>query len=220
MMPKLNWVARIAKTLKLTALSFGLFWGSAIVPSIGHAAPIGNASFGIGGAFTLPSGSHLGNTNSIFISNGGMITVSQDDYAGDLSGLVIVGLTTGTLRDLPTLATGIFAPITGFITLSSGVTVDLNTLTVMGQGGPAPGFINIAGNAVINAPGFFDPTPGVLTFTGNSSDNATFTLAITTSANTPAGVPEPLSLALLGLGLLALFVIARRRSVTPSQLAL
>ncbi len=206
-------ISQIANSLKKAAVAGGLLTGlmltAPMLASNASAAPIGNASFGIGGAFTLPSGADLSNTNSIFISNGGMIVVSAPAFL-DLAGLATLGMT-GTLQDLPNISG--FTPINGFITLSSGVSVDLATLAINGQAGPIPGFINLSGNAIINAPGF-DATAAQLTFTGTSSDNRSFTLAVTTSITSepPAeGVPEPMSLALLGVGVFALFAMGRYR---------
>lgn len=171
---------------------------SALAPAA-NAAPIGFASFGIGGAFSLPAGTHLGNTNSIFVGNGGAIIVTQGDI-GDLSGLINFG-NSGTLADIPSLSS--FSPIAGYLTLGSGVSLDLNSITVNSQSGPTPGFLNISGQGVLHAPGF-DPTDARVSWTGTTSDNQSFTLALHTS------VPEPLSVALLGLGLLAVFFSRRR----------
>src|SRR5438128_1652212 len=77
----------VLSTLKKIAIAAGLMTGLALAAPGAEAAPIGNASFGIGGAFSLPSGSNLGNTNSIFIANGGMIVVTAPDTM-DLVGLV------------------------------------------------------------------------------------------------------------------------------------
>ena len=205
--------AQMKTSWKQLAVAASLLGSVVLGSSAASAAPIGNASFGIGGAFNITSGSNLGNTNSIFIANGGMILVTAPDTM-DLAGIVNLGQT-GTLADLPNLSG--FTPITNYLTLSSGVAIDLNTLTVVSQTGPIPGFINISGNVVVHAPGF-DSTSGVLTFTGNSSDNNSFTLAVTTSVATPPSqVPEPLSLSLLGLGLLGMFYVIRRQRSTLSM---
>ncbi|MGE4062920.1 MAG: PEP-CTERM sorting domain-containing protein [Rhodospirillaceae bacterium] len=179
----------------------------AVTPSA-DAATINFASFGIGGAFNLPAGSHLGNTDSIFIGNGGSVYVTQGDI-GDLDHLVNFG-DLGKLKDIPSLSS--FTPIGGYLILNSGVTVDLNTLNVGDRGGPTPGFIDLWGNATVHAPGF-DATEAKYTFSGTTSDNIGFVLAMHTS------VPEPLPVALLGLGLLGLFFTRRMTASTSTQTA-
>jgi hypothetical protein len=196
-------IGRLLGVVKGAVAAAGL-WTGLMMAAPAEAAPIGDASFGIGGAFRLPAGTHLGNTNALYIDNGGQIIVHSPDTM-DLAGLITLGMS-GIMRDLPNLSS--FTPIAGFISLASGVTVDLNSLTVYGQWGPSPGFINMAGNAVIHAPGF-DATAGVLTFSGTSADNITFTLAVTASAHSQ---PVPLSGAewMLFLGMIALFLTTRR----------
>jgi hypothetical protein len=179
----------------------------AVTPSA-DAATINFASFGIGGAFSLPTGTHLGNTDAVFIGNGGAIVVTQGDI-GDLDHLINFN-DTGTLKDIPSLST--FTPISGYLSLNSGVSLDLNTITINDRSGPTPGFLNISGNGVLHAPGF-DATEARVTWTGTSSDNQSFVLALHTS------VPEPISVALLGLGLLGVFFSRRITARLSSQAA-
>lgn len=179
----------------------------AFSPAAG-AATINFASFGIGGAFSLPAGEHLGNTNSIFIGNGGQITVTQGDI-GDLSGMINFGQL-GTLADIPSLSA--FTPISNYLTLTGGIALDLNSISVNSQSGPTPGFINISGDGILHAPGY-DPTEAKFSFTGTTTDNKSFVLAVHTS------VPEPLPVALLGLGLIGVFMTRRVTARRGAQTA-
>lgn len=165
------------------------------------AAVIQRTSFGIGGAFNIPSGTHLGNTDTITIANGGSIFVTSGDPF-DLAGIVTFGQT-GTLQSIPSLSA--FTPIMGFLTLSSGVSLDLTELHIGDRQGPTPGFLDLYGRGTLHAPGF-DATDGLFTWTGTTSDNQGFTFAVHTSA-----VPEPVPVALLGLGLIALVALRRRQ---------
>jgi hypothetical protein len=167
------------------------------------AAVIQQTSFGISGAFNIPSGSHLGNTDAITIANNGTIIVTAPDTF-DLAGIVNWGQL-GTLKNIPSLAA--FTPISGYLTLSSGVSLDLNELSIVSRTGPTPGFLNLFGRGILHAPGF-DATEALFSWSGTTTDNMSFTFSVHTSA-----VPEPLPVALLGLGLLSL-VWMRRRELT------
>jgi hypothetical protein len=159
------------------------------------------------GGFSIPAGTDLGNTNSVTITNGGHITVSSaDPYA--LAAFVTLG-ENGTLQNLTSISG--FTPIMNYLTLTSGVTVDLLSLMVNGRSGGPPGFLNMSGNGVLHAPGF-DPTSGVLSLTGTTTDNLTFSFAVEASS----AVPEPVSLTLLGAGLLGIGAFSRRRTTKPA----
>ena len=188
---------------KFTAAA-GTLAAALMVSTIASAAPIGHTSFGVTGGFTVPAGTDLGNTNSVTITNGGAVTVSTPDPYS-LSGLVTLG-EAGTLQNLTSLSA--FTPIMNYLTLSSGVTIDLLSLMINGRSGGPPGFLNMSGAGVLHAPGF-DPTSGILSLTGTTTDNLTFSFAVEASNSNP--VPEPVSLTLLGAGLLGIAFVSRRR---------
>jgi hypothetical protein len=202
-------------SLKTAVTAIGLLCAALLFSAEAQAVPIANTSFGITGGFTVPSGTHLGNTDAIFMTNGGLISVTSPDML-DLAGIVNFG-DTGTLQDIPSISS--FSSISGYISLSNGVSVDLNSLNLWAQIGPTPGFINLYGDAVIHAPGF-DATAGVITITGTSSDNQSFAIGVTTSAQAPlvAPVPEPISIALVGFGMLAAWQVSRRRNANGDMI--
>jgi hypothetical protein len=187
---------------RLLALAVALTALVTVSPTA-SAAIIQKTSFGISGAFNIPSGSHLGNTDAISIGNGGAIIVTAADTF-DLAGIVNWGQM-GTLKNIPSLTA--FTPIMSYLTLSSGVSLDLNELHIVSRTGPTPGFLNLFGRGILHAPGF-EATEALFSWAGTTTDNLSFTFSVHTSA-----VPEPLPVALLGLGLLAV-VWMRRREIT------
>ena len=193
----------------LTKTVLGAAAAACLMFSTAQAAPIMNASFGFTGAFNPAPGTHLGNTTGFFVANSGQVTVSAPGQF-DLAGFLPIG-TLGTMMNIPSFAA--FAPINDFFSIN-GVTFDLNSFTVLGQFGPLPGFINAVGTGILSAPGF-DDTAATISLSGTSVNNLAFTFGVTAEAHS-APVPEPFSIALLGLGLLGAYIGRRKFAKLPT----
>jgi len=107
-----------------------------------------------------------------------------------------------------------FSAIANFYTISNGgggtLSFSLTGLSALLQN---ESFLNLKGTGTISATGY-DPTPGTFNFTGQSSDGASQTATFSWSAGSaakPDAVPEPATLSLMGLGLLAAGMFRRRQ---------
>jgi hypothetical protein len=92
--------------------------------------------------------------------------------------------------------------------LTYSFTMDNVQVDAQGTGLGGQTFLTLTGTGTLFITGF-DPTPGVFAFTGNESGGV-FSVSASSFAQ-PAAVPEPGSMILLGLGLVGVAAVARRK---------
>ena len=186
----------LLRTSLVLVLIFGLAANAVALPTM-----TGGLSFA--GGYTLPSGTDLTNANS---------------FATFTSSIILSG--SGTWAAVPTF-TPVTFPASGFTFNPATAVTPLWTFTFGGNtfsldasassmhftretlsGLPV---LDISGLGTVHGTGFAD-TPGVWDITANSASG---TFSFSSSSQT---VPEPLSLILLGSGLLGLFGVSRKLS--------
>jgi len=193
---------------------------ASLVVGAASANPL-SGSFALSGAF-LPmldgfTVSDLSNANAIDFMDGvtpspgtpGPITVQS--ATGDFATLVPVG-TVGTAADFAfggTAFTGFpTPPITGFEQLGVGPALDVDLLNIHIVL-RSDAFLNLQGSTLMHAASF-DETAGTYLFSGRT-DGTAARFAFD-AVDAVAGIPEPKSLLLVGLGLVVAAVMRRKPS--------
>lgn len=181
------------------ALATAAFAAALLAVAGAHAAPL-QGQIGFGGAFTPTGGTGLGDATGLEIIDS---VVLQDSQEGDFVGIpdgetVIWSPLTFDPPDLPVTPLWFIEPTPGVV-----FEFDLLTVEVLVQN---ESFLALGGTGTLMATGF-DPTAGTWSFNSEGGLAGVFTF----SSNTVTPMPAPATLLLVGLGLVALGRVRRRR---------
>jgi hypothetical protein len=176
----------------------------------GYAAPIG--SLGMGAASGLDFVQNASSVPSPGVAGG------LSSYGGGLGSFVALACTSvngncGSISDILSFSTS--APIASFLIIPDGgttVTFDLSSITGVTRSSDATGgSFTLTATGLIHETGF-DNTAGVLSLTSQGSGVTSFAATLLAGRAVAAAVPEPESVALLGLGIAAIGVARRKRT--------